>query len=154
MTDNPLTNYNVDPEFFEVATEYVKHLDINKTALALNLPAITITEVLNKKEVKRFIDAIFLQQGFMQRNKLNDVLTKIIDKKLEELEENEMGSNKDILEILKFAHTMQMDHAKMNKEEAPGIQQNIQNNFGGENYSKLLSRIVSGDKELVQNGSK
>ena len=148
MTDNPLAKISVAPEFFTVATEYVKHLDITKTALKLQLPVTTITEVLNKKEVKRYIDAIFLEQGFMQRNKLNDVLTKIIDLKLEEMEENDMGSNKDILEILKFAHTMQMDHAKMNQEDQPGSQVNIQNNFGGDNYANLLSRIVSGDEPI------
>ncbi len=144
MSDNPLTQLTVAPEFFTVATEYVQHLDIGKTARMLNLPVTTVSEVLNKKEVKRYIDAIFLQQGFMQRNKLNDVLTKIIDMKLEEMEENDMGSNKDILEILKFAHVMHMDHATANKDEAPGTQVNIANTFGGDNYSNLLERIVSG----------
>ena len=147
--ENPLAKISVAPEFFTVATEYVKHLDIAKTARKLELPVTTITEVLNKKEVKRYIDAIFLEQGFMQRNKLNDVLTKIIDLKLEEMKDSEMGSNKDILDILRFAHTMQMDHAKMNQEDQPGVQTNIQNNFGGENYSNLLSRIVSGGEPVA-----
>lgn len=150
MSENPLQALTVAPEFITVATEYVKHLDVAKTAYALKMPAITVTAVLDKKEVQRYIDAIFLQQGYMQRNKLNDVLTKIIDMKMEEMEENEMGSNKDILEIIKFAHTMSMDHAKLNKEDkGPSTNVKIEQNFGGDNYSKLLERIVSGDEPVA-----
>lgn len=147
MNENPLMEYKVSPEIFEVATEYVKTLDIVKTAKTLGLTDDIVTSVLDNKEVKRYIDAIFLEQGYMQRNKLNDVMTQIIDMKLEEMEETGLGSNKDILEILKVAHTMRMDHAKQNKEETPGVTTNIQNNFGGDNYNNLLRKIV-GDSEV------
>ena len=150
MSDNPLQALTVAPEFITVATEYVKHLDVAKTAAVLKLPVLTVTGVLDKKEVQRYVDAMFLQQGYMQRNKLNDVLSKIIDLKLDEMEETEMGSNKDILEILKFAHTMSMDHAKLNKEDkGPSTNVKIEQNFGGDNYSKLLERIVSGDEPVA-----
>jgi hypothetical protein len=108
--------------------------------------------MLDKKEAKRYVDAIFLEQGYLNRNKLNDVMTDIIDLKLEEMEETGLGSNKDILEILKFAHQMRMDHMKMSKEDAPTTQTNIQQNFGGENYSRLMEQIVTGGNDI--NGSK
>ena len=152
MSSNPLTEYKVSPEIFEVTTEYCKTLSVDKTAKALNLSVMQITEILDQKEVKRYVDAIFLEQGFMQRNALNDVMTSIIELKLEEMKESGLGSNKDILEILKVAHTMQMDHRKINKEETPGMVTNVQQNFGGDNYSKLLDRIVTGGDPV--NGSK
>ena len=144
MTNNPLTEYNVDPQLFEITTEYVKTLDIQETAKNLQLPAQVVIDILDKREAKRYIDAIFLEQGFLNRNKLNDVMTQIIDLKLEEMEETGLGSNKDILEILKLAHTIQMDHRKAGTEDQPSAQVNIQNNFGGDNYNKLLQQIVSG----------
>lgn len=141
---NPLTEFKIDPEIFEVATEYVKHLDINKAAQALQLPLDVVTAILDKKEVKRYIDAIFLQQGYLERNKLNDVMTKLVELKLEEMEETGLGSNKDILEILTQVHKMRMDYAKENKDNNPTQQTNIQNNFGGDNYSNLMKKIVEG----------
>lgn len=142
---NPLTEYTVAPEVFEVTTEYVKTLSIDETAKALDMPRQIIVEILEKKESKRFIDAIFLEQGYLNRNRLNDIMTQIIDQKLEEMEETGLGSNKDILEILKFAHQMRMDHQKAAKDEQPGQQVNIQQNFGGDNYNKLLQKIVTGE---------
>tara|TARA_R110000851_G_scaffold94590_1_gene205483 strand:+ start:1337 stop:1777 length:441 start_codon:yes stop_codon:yes gene_type:complete len=141
---NPLTQYKVSPEIFMVATEYVKTLDLEKTARNLDLTLDQVSGILDKKEVKRYVDAIFLEQGYMQRNKLNDVMTKIIDMKLDEMQESDIGSSKDILEILKLAHTMRMDHGKEAKEESHGAQVNINNNFGGDNYSDLLKKITAG----------
>lgn len=153
MSDNPLTEYNVSPELFEVTTEYVKTLSIPETAKALSIPEQAVSEILEKREARSYINSIFLEQGYLHRNKLNDVMTQLIDQKLEEMEETGLGSNKDILEILKFAHQIHMDHAKISKEDVPGQQVNIQNNFGGENYNRLLDRIVTGG-DVIPNGNK
>lgn len=152
-SDNPLTDYKISPEIFEVATEHVKTLDINETARNLDLPVDVVTGILEKKEVKRYVDMIFLQEGYMQRNKLNSVMTDIIDMKLEEMLETGIGSSKDILEILKLAHTMQMDHRKNTAvAEEPGTQVNIQNNtYGGENYSKLMQQLITGNIQETGN---
>ena len=72
-------------------------------------------------------------------------MTKLLDMKLEEMEETGLGSNKDILEILAQVHKMRMDYEKINKEENPSVQTNIQNNFGGDNYSKLMQKIITGE---------
>jgi hypothetical protein len=143
-SSNPLTQYRISPEIFEVATEYVKHLNVKDTAKALDLTPDIVAGIIEKKEVKRYIDTIFLEQGYMQRNKLNDVMSDLIDMKLEEMQETGLGSNKDILDILKLAHDMRKDHAKAEKDEVPGQQVNIQNNFGGDNYNSLLENIMKG----------
>lgn len=146
-TENPMVQYKISPETFEVATEYVKTLDSHQTAKALDLPHDVVVGILDKREVKKYIDAIFLEQGYLHRNKLNDVMTDIINMKLEEMSETGMGSNKDILELLKFVHQMRMDYDKANKEEVPGKVTNVQNNFG-DNYSSLMEKIIQGKKPL------
>jgi hypothetical protein len=148
MSDNPLCEYSVAPEVFEITTEYSKTLSISKTAIALDISEHQVVEILDKREAKRYIDAIFLEQGYLNRTKLNEVMENIIELKLEEMEETGLGSNKDILEILKLQHQMAMDYKKEAKEEAPGQQVNIQNNFGGDNYQKLMERIVTGDEPV------
>jgi len=147
MSDNPLTEYSVAPEVFEITTEYSKTLSISKTATALDISEHQVVEILDKREAKRYLDAIFLEQGYMNRNKLNDIMESLIDQKLEEMEETGLGSNKDILEIVKLQHQMRMEYAKVNAEEAPGQQINIQQNFG-DNYQKLMERIVTGNEPV------
>jgi len=65
----------------------------------------------------------------------------IIDKKLEEMQELDMTSSKDIIEILKLKNDMRTSELKLSIELAkattPVHQTNIQNN-----YSDLLSRIM------------
>jgi len=143
---SPLQEIKVSPEVFEVTTEYVKTLDLAQTAKALKMTQQEVVEVLDKREAKRYIDAIFLEQGYLNRNKLNDIMTELVELKLEEMRETGQGTSKDILEVLKFMHQMRMDHDKANKDNAPGTQVNIQQNYGGDNYSKLMERIVSGEK--------
>ena len=55
---NPLTEYKIDPEIFEVATEYVKHLNIEDTAKALDLRRDQVATILEKKEVKNILNVI------------------------------------------------------------------------------------------------
>jgi len=152
QSDNPLQDYKISPEIFEVATEYVKHLDIASTAKALGIGQDEVVTILDKKEVKRYIDAIFLQQGFMQRDRLNDVMTDVINMKLEEMNETGLGSNKDILEILRFQHQMRMDYLKLEKESAASVknqQINMPVQMGGDNYTALMQKILETDKDII-----
>lgn len=150
VVETQLSEFKISPEIFEVATCYVKTLDIKETAKELGLTLDQVTGVLDKREVKKYIDHIFLEQGYMHRHKLNDVMTRLIDQKLEDMQETGLGSDKDIIDILTLQHKMRMDYAKVTKEEAAepaGSVTNIQNNFGGDNYSKLMTRIVEGNND-------
>ena len=99
-----------------------------------------------------------MESGFRNRDKFFGVMDEIVKKKLEDLEESELGSDADILEIMKVYHKMKMDEMAMqikmieaqNKVRTPTTQTNIQNNFnlpGSDdgNYMNLLNRL-SGNK--------
>jgi hypothetical protein len=82
----------------------------------------------------------------------------IIDKKMEELEEAEIGSSKDILDILTVAHKMRMeemkamvDYEKLHKAPEIQNQTNVQINEGmGEgNYGRLMKQLL-GDKDVIE----
>ena len=85
----------------------------------------------------------------------------IIKKKLQELEESDLGSNKDITEILALNHKFTMDMAgieleqrkldikekELAKKNVPSNQTNVQINqsgFGG-NYDTLIEKLVRGN---------
>ena len=88
--------YKMSPEALEVATTYINCWDIGDTADQLSIPKEEVVSFLAKKEVRRIIDKVFLDQGYMNRNKIREKLEEIIDRKLEEIEESELWT----LEVL------------------------------------------------------
>jgi hypothetical protein len=144
---NPETDYHMSPEMVEITTTYLQCASIGETAAALNIPKEKVSYYLNKPEARRFIDTIFLEQGYINRHKIQNVLDEIIEMKLEEMRESEIGSNKDIMDILAFAHKMGEDVRKGIRETekvvAPTNQFNTQINADfGENYTSLMSKLI------------
>jgi hypothetical protein len=133
-------NYKLDPEMLEFTDQYLATLDLTETCKNLGISEEQGAEFLRKKEVKRFIDTTFLEQGYMNRFKIKDVMEKAIMSKLEEAEETGMYTKYDLLELLKFMHQMRMDEVK-SQNQSPNNQINVQNNYG-ENLGNLLSKIV------------
>lgn len=137
----------ISPESMEVANAYLTEGSAEKAALKLNLPENVIHANLAKREVKKYIDAVFLDQGYRNRSKLAETLDLIIEKKLEEAEETEMYSSKDLVDLISLAHKMRLDELKLiqerEKTQGPTHQQNNQFNFGGGNYGKLMEKLMS-----------
>jgi phage terminase small subunit len=113
---------------------------------------------LAKREVKQYIDQIYLDTGYRNRFKLAEVLDDLIDRKLEEAEESEVYSNKDIADLVALSHKIRMDEMKaqteLEKAQAANIknQTNVQINnaempFGQGNYGELMKKL------LVKEGS-
>lgn len=140
-------SYALSPEALEFTEVYLQTLDVDQTAKALEISKEQAVSILNKREVKRFIDTVFMEQGYMNRFKLMGILDEVINSKLEEARETEVYSNKDLLEVLTLAHKIQMDHAKNHREAAPGKQTNVQVNNYGDNLGSLLDRIIKGDNQ-------
>lgn len=144
---DPAAEVRISPEALEVATTYLECSDRKITADIIGIDIEKVDNILNKPEVKRFVDNVFLDQGYLNRHKLQQTMTTLIDKKLEELEEAEIGSSKDILDLIQAAHKMRMDelramaaleNAKGGKPQAVTINGTAQ--FGN-NYSNLLAKL-------------
>ena len=137
----------ISPESMEVANAYLTEGSAEKAALKLSVPESVVHANLAKREVKKYIDAVFLDQGYRNRSKLAETLDLIIEKKLEEAEETEMYSSKDLADLISLAHKMRLDELKLIQERektaGPTHQQNNQFNFGGGNYGKLMEKLMS-----------
>jgi len=141
----------IQPEELEIADTYLQTGDMTETAERLNIPRNEVVRTLNKGPVKQYVDSVFNDIGYLNRFKLADVWSKIIERKVEELDEAEIGSNKDIVEILdkatKFVEAM--NKLQTNRDKAtPGRQTNVQINEFGEagNYGALLTRLFEENK--------
>lgn len=161
VTEGIIEPERISPEGLEVANSYLITNDLDLTCQELGLPRDMIADQLNNPLVKRYIDTVFMDTGYRNRNTLAEALDNVINKKMEEMEEAEISSNKDISELLTLAHKMRMDELKMQIElkklEATlkktetvihtGPTVNIQDNsMGGDgSYGLLMKQLLGLD---------
>jgi len=142
------TELTISPEGLDIAHAYLEcKSDARLAAEKLNLPLDEVARYLNKREVKQYVDQLYFESGFRNRDRMGAVMDEIIAAKLEELDETGMGSTHDIVDILEKFHKMKMKEMemaiKMQQETAPHIQVNQQiNNTGGDNYNRLLEKLL------------
>lgn len=160
MSTDVLVPEEMSPEGMRVVEAYLDcGSDITQVGDYLGMPQETVMAIYNRPEVKHYITTLFMESGFRNRDKFFGVMDEIVKKKLEDLEESELGSDADILEIMKVYHKMKMDEMAMQiklleaqtKVRTPTTQTNIQNNFnlpGSDdgNYMALMSRLSGARK--------
>ena len=133
----------ITPEGFDIANAWLMYGDVETTAEQMQIPRHEVVRVLQTAEVKRYIDGVYLDMGYRNKNKLGNLLDKMIDAKLADAEESGIYTSKDLLELIAMAHKMRMDEIKANKEAGPGVAVQVNtNNFGDSNYGKLMHRLI------------
>ena len=138
----PEEEWRMSPEMVEVLNSYLRTSSIIETAGELGIDREKVNYYISRPEAKRFLDNIILEQGYLNRPKIMAVLDDIIDKKLREMDEAEISSSKDIVDILAFAWKIRTDIEKNGQNVEPKTQTNIQINNGGENYNALLNKLL------------
>lgn len=148
-TTTPAEALAISPEGLEIANAYLQNSDIAKVAEELDIPRELVAETLAKREVKAYVDSVFMNLGFNNRFQMRELMDTIIKKKLEEMDQADVGSNKDIIEILTLSHKMTMEHMDkeiaLEKIRAPKVQTNIQINNDGmqqTRYGSLLEKLM------------
>lgn len=161
LPELPAETLDISPEDLEIAQQYLISQDAKETAESLGLPVEVVTKSLARKEVRSFVHQAFMHTGFNNQWRIRGLMDVIIKKKLQELEESDLGSNKDITEILALNHKFTMDMAgieleqrkldikekELAKKNVPSNQTNVQINqsgFGG-NYDTLIEKLVRGN---------
>ena len=142
----------MSPEGLEIANAYLEKGSIPAVCSKLGVSENEVSEILNKREIKQYIDTVFLDTGYRNRFKLSSTLDMLIEKKLEESEETEIYTNKDMADLLQMAHKMRIDEIKAQtdlekaKSQTVKTQVNIQDNsgtpFGQGNYGQLIKKLM------------
>ena len=151
-TNTPAEVIEISPEALEVANCYLQSQNISKVADDLGIPVEIVTQYLSRREVKSYIDSVFMDLGFNNRFKMRRAMDALLAKKFQEMDEAGIGTSKDILEIMALSHKMSMDELDRqiqlkkleNEKGSPKTQTNIQINENGSNYGSLIERLVSG----------
>ena len=126
----------LDPVFLSIANDYLSGKSIAALADEYCLPADRITSVIEKKEVKSYIDTVYATQGYLNRVKRINLINQVIEQKMADALETGVLSKKDLLDWLKLLNDM--ESAAKPKVTGPAVA--IQVN----NYEKLMKDLVNG----------
>ena len=145
----------MSPEGLTIANTYLEVGNVPGVCARLKMDTAKVSEILNKREIKAYIDQVYLDTGYRNRFKLANALDDLIEQKLEEAEESQIYTNKDLAELYIMAHKMRVDEMKamteLEKAKASNIknQTNVQINadlpFGQGNYGKLMEKLLKED---------
>ena len=143
----------MSPEDAEIADTYLETMDMTLTAERLGISIHKVTDYLNKPVIQRYLTEVFMNTGYRNRFKLGKLLDDIIDKKLEEMQEAEIGSSQDIMDIIKILAKIRKDELELEiklaeaKNGVPKRQTNIQiNNTKPSNpYSEFTEKLLDLD---------
>jgi hypothetical protein len=150
-TTTPSEVLEISPESLEVANCYLQNQDILEVAQILDIPVHMVSTTLARRDVKAYIDQVFFDVGFNNRFKMRSAMDALIKKKFQELEEADVGSNKDIAELLQLSHKMTMEQLdrqieleKMKNSQIKS-QVNVQINESGDGtrYGRLIQQLVN-----------
>lgn len=149
----PAEVLDISPESLEIANCYLQNQDAADVASVLNIPQTLVTQTLQRKDVRAYIDQVFFDVGFNNRFKMRAAMDAIIKKKFQDMEEADVGSSKDIVEILALSHKMSMEllarQIELEKIQSTNNiknQVNLQiNGSDGSKYGQLINQLVNLD---------
>jgi hypothetical protein len=148
-THAPAEALQISPEALELANCYLQLQDAQQVAQALELSPELVTRILDRPEVRAYVDRVFFDTGFNNRHKMRRAMDALIQKKFQDLEESQTGSTKDIADLLALSHKMSMElldrQLQLEKIRGGGTktQTNIQiNNTVDTGYQSLLNKLL------------
>ena len=153
-TNLPASTITIAPEALEVANCYLQVQDPREVASTLGLSPEYVVDILGRREVRAYIDHVFMDTGYNNRFLIRRAMDALIKQKFVELEEGGIGSNKDIADLLQLSHKMSMDlldrqiqFEKLRQgKPGPSSQVNVQiNELDTSKYSQLVQRLVTGE---------
>jgi CHAT domain-containing protein len=159
--ETPVQYVEISPEALELANHYLQTQNIDEVCNTMGVTQSYALNILNRREVKAYIDHVFMDCGFNNRILMRRAMDAILRRKFQDMEEMDVGSEKDILDIMKVSHQMTMDildrqikleQIRMEKREKekvkPTSQVNLQINDNSNNkqemsmYEQLLSKLI------------
>lgn len=151
----PAELLEISPEALEVANCYLQLQCARKVADELELQPTLVTQILARREVKHYINQVFFDTGFNNRHTMRAAMDAVLRKKFQEMEDADVGSNKDIAELLALSHKMsmelldreiQLEKLRQDNSGGPKSQVNVQINEGGDGtrYGALISKLLGG----------
>lgn len=164
-TQTPAEVLAISPEALECANCYLQCGDTRQTADQLGLEPQLVAQLLDRPEVRRYIDHVWMETGFNNRQTMRRAMDAVIRQKMQELEEAGTGSQKDIADLLLLSHKMSMEQldrqielAKLQAKQTElsvRNQVNVQINEGvpvgdGSKYAQLIGKLLEQNRDSAR----
>lgn len=124
----------LDPVVLALANDYLSGKSIVEIADEYGITEDRVTAVLEKREVKSYVDSVFATQGYLNRIKRINLINAVIDSKLQEALETGIYSKKDLLDWMK--HLNEVEATVKPKEKGPAVAVQINN------YDRLMKDLL------------
>src|SRR5210317_20591 len=124
----------LDPVVLALANDYLSGKGVGELADEYGISEDRVTSVIEKKEVKNYIDSVFATQGYLNRIKRINLINQVIDQKIQEAVETGIYSKKDLLDWMK--HLQEVETALKPKQSGPAVAVQINN------YDKLMKDLM------------
>jgi len=124
----------LDPVMLALANDYLSGKGIGEISEEYGITEDRVTSVIEKKEVKNYIDSVFATQGYLNRIKRINLINSVIDQKIQEAVETGIYSKKDLLDWMK--HLQEVETSLKPKQTGPAVAVQINN------YDKLMRDLM------------
>ena len=124
----------LDPVMLALANDYLSGKGIGEISEEYGISEDRVTSVIEKKEVKNYIDSVFATQGYLNRIKRINLINAVIDQKIQEAVETGIYSKKDLLDWMK--HLQEVETSLKPKQTGPQVAVQINN------YDKLMKDLM------------
>ena len=124
----------LDPVVLALANDYLSGKGVVEIADEYGISEDRVTSVIEKKEVKNYIDSVFATQGYLNRIKRINLINQVIDQKIQEAVETGIYSKKDLLDWMKHLQEVEKDLKPKTQGPAVAVQIN--------NYDKLMRDLM------------
>jgi hypothetical protein len=128
----------LDPTILLVANDFLSGASIETISKNHALTMDQVTSIIERKEVKTYIDNVYLSQGYLNRVKRLAIINRVIDQKLEEAVESGVYTKRDLLDWMKLLNDMETS-ARPKRDVGVAVQIN-------NNYDSLMKDLL-GDKK-------
>ena len=124
----------LDPVVLAIANDFLSGKSIEEMSDEYGVSQDRITSVVEKKEVKIYIDSVFATQGYLNRVKRINLINQVIDQKIADAVETGVYSNKDLLDWMR--HLQEIESGLKPKQSGPQVAVQINN------YDKLMKDLM------------
>jgi hypothetical protein len=124
----------LDPVLLAIANDYLAGKSIDIIADEYGISGDRVTTVIEKREVKAYIDNVFATQGYLNRVRRIALINSVIDQKVQEAVETGIYSKKDLLDWMKHIAEVEATLKPVAKGPAVAVQIN--------NYDRLMKDLL------------
>jgi predicted DNA-binding protein YlxM (UPF0122 family) len=125
---------SLDPILLSIANKFLEGESINEIASSFSISSDRVTQIIEKKEVKSYVDNVYLTQGYLNRIKRINIINSVIEQKLEEAMETGQYTKKDLLDWMKHLHDVETSVRPKDKTPTVAVQVN--------NYDSLMKEVL------------